>query len=67
MADYEECERTAGEPTRQRLFQHGVGNLAVALAGQRNTIVCLEKRFWRMTPAGLRNLPGREKQAAPPS
>lgn len=67
LADYEECVRTEGVPTRQRLLQAGVARLARLRAEERTIIVCLERRHWMMKAAGLRNLPGRPPQAAPPS
>lgn len=67
LADHEECVRTEGEPDRQRLLAAGVGGMARRRAVERKTIVCLEQRGWMMKPAGLRNLPGRPPQAAPPS
>jgi hypothetical protein len=64
LADYEECVRTEGDPTRERLSH--VGRLARSRAVERTIIVCLERRRWRMREAALKNLPGREP-AAPPS
>ena len=67
LADYEECVRTEGDPSGQRLLQDGVGRLARRRAVERTVIVCLERRRWMMKQAGMRNLPGRPQPAAPPS
>ena len=67
LADYQECLNTEGNPERERLRQHGVRSTAVAREWQRKTIVCLEKRHWRMTQAGIQNLPGRPPPPPPPA
>lgn len=67
LADYEECVRTEGNPSRERLREAGVGPLALRRAEERTIIVCLERRHWMMKPEGFRNLPGRPPQPDPPS
>jgi hypothetical protein len=67
LADHEECVRTEGEPERQRMRAAGVAGLARRRAAERITIVCLEKRGWRMRPEGFRHLPGRRPPPPPPS
>jgi hypothetical protein len=63
LADYEDCLGTEGTPTKQRLLNRQARRLTVSRAWQRATIVCIEKRRWRMTEAGRQNLPGREAPA----
>jgi hypothetical protein len=65
LADYQDCLRTEGLPTKQRLVDHQVRSTRVSRAWQRATIVCLENRHWMMKQAGLQQLPGRE--TPPPS
>jgi hypothetical protein len=66
LADYQDCLRTEGIPHRQRLVEHQARRNAVSRNWQRATIVCVEKRGWKMTEAGFRNLPGRPTPPPPP-
>ena len=59
LADYQDCLNKEGNPEKQRLLEHGVRSSAVSREWQRKTIVCIEKRHWMMTPAGIQQLPGR--------
>jgi hypothetical protein len=61
LADYEECLQTEGLPTKQRMVERKVRRTRVSRTWQRTVIVCLEKRHWMLTEAGVENLPGRPR------